>query len=158
MITTSETVASVAAALTKAQGRFGPVLKNKTNPHLKSAYADLGSIFDATLPALRDNGLLLIQSCGKAEMGITVNTRIIHESGEWIDFGETVLPVEKSNPQAVGGALTYCKRYSLAAALCVFADDDDDANGAGVNKPSGKEAAAALKARKQGGGSDDGFL
>lgn len=150
MITTSETVAKLAFALTKAQGEFGPVVKNKMNPHLKNKYADLGAIFDAVLPALRSNGIALLQACGKGETGVTVNTRLIHHTGEWIDFGETVLPVEKASPQAVGSALTYCKRYSLAAALCLFADDDDDAEGATSHKADGKAAAEALKAKREG--------
>ena len=131
----------------KAQGEFGPVIKNKINPHLKNKYADLGAILDAVMPALRNNGLLLLQACGKGETGVSVHTIIIHtQSGEWIDFGDTVLPVEKASPQAVGSALTYCKRYALAAALCIFADDDDDANAASINKPDVKAAAAQLKA------------
>ena len=158
MITTSESVVGIANALLAAQNAYGKLIKNKINPHLKNRYADLGACYDAVIPALNANGIILMQSCGKAEQGITVTTRLIHKSGEWIDYGETVLPVEKATAQAVGSALSYAKRYSLSAALCLFADDDDDGEAASKAKPNGKEAAAALKARQSGTGVDDGFL
>jgi hypothetical protein len=154
MITTSESVKAITTDLLAAQKAYGPVVKNKVNPHLRNHYADLGSCFDAVIPALNANGIMLMQSCGKAELGICVTTRLIHKSGEWIDFGETILPVDKATAQAVGSALTYAKRYSLTAALCLFAEDDDDGAGASKQKPNGSDAAAALKAKRAGGDDD----
>lgn len=155
MITSSESLAGIMPALIKARSAFGSIQKNKTNPHLKNKYADLGSIFDAVQPALLANNIMLMQACGKAELGVTVSTRLVHASGEWIDYGEIVLPVDKATAQAVGSALTYAKRYALSAALSIFADDDDDGNAASQTKASGKDAAAALKARQQGVKHDD---
>lgn len=157
MITTSESVKALMPALLAARKAFGTIQKNKTNPHLKNKYADLGSIFDTVQPALLANGLVLMQACGKAEQGVCVTTRIMHSSGEWIDYGEIVLPVEKATSQAVGSALTYAKRYALSAALSIFADDDDDGNAASQTKASGKEAAAALKAKRAGGEDEFSF-
>lgn len=158
MITTSESIDIIFQKLVKARGEFPPIKKTKQNPHLKNRYADMGDILDAVGPALIKYGFAVIQSVEKPENGISVTTRLIHESGQWIEYGPTALPVEKSSPQAAGSAITYARRYALSAALCLVADDDDDGNGAGVTKASGKEAAEALKARKQGGGNDDGFL
>lgn len=158
MITTSEHSEHIYAAMIKARGEFQSIKKTKTNPHLKNRYADLGDILDAIGPALAKYRLLPIQSVEKPENGISVTTRIIHESGQWIEFGPTALPVEKPSPQVAGSAITYARRYALSAALCLVADDDDDGNGSSATKASGKDAAAALKARQAGGGNDDGFL
>lgn len=158
MITTSESVADLFPALITARGKFTQIQKTKTNPHLKNKYADMGDILSAIGPALSGCNLMVVQSVEKPENGISVTTRIIHGSGQWIEYGPTTLPVDKPSPQAAGSAITYARRYALSAALCLVADDDDDGNGAGVTKASGKEAADALKARKAGGGNDDGFL
>lgn len=158
MITTSESIELVSAAIIAARGRFKRIQKTKTNPHLKNKYADLGDILDGIDEGLAIHNLTVVQSVEKPDAGISVTTRVLHASGQWIEFGPTTLPVEKMTPQSAGSAITYARRYALSAALCLVADDDDDGNGAGVDKPTGKEAAAALKARKQGGGNDDGFL
>lgn len=158
MITTSEQIESVASAIISARGRFKRIQKTKTNPHLQNRYADLGDILDGIDEALAMHSLIVVQSVEKPDAGVSVTTRLIHASGQWIEFGPTTLPVEKMTPQSAGSAITYARRYALSAALCLVADDDDDGNGAGVTKASGKEAAEALKARKQGGGNDDGFL
>ena len=154
MITTSESIVAITNAWLAAQNAYTPLVKNKMNPHLRNKYADLGACYDSVIPALNANGIMLMQAVGKAELGICVSTRLIHKSGEWIDFGETVVPVEKSTAQAVGSAMTYAKRYALTAALCLFAEDDDDGAGASTSKPSGAQAAAALKAQRQGNNDD----
>ena len=158
MITTSESVNELFPALIAARGQFTSIQKTKSNPHLKNKYADMGDILAAIGPALSKCGLMSVQSVEKPENGISVTTRIIHSSGQWIEYGPTTLPVEKMTPQSAGSAITYARRYALSAALCLVADDDDDGNGSSATKADGKEAAAALKARKAGGGNDDGFL
>lgn len=155
MIATSESVDALFPALIKARAEFNGIKKSKTNPHLRNSYADMGDILDAISPALVKHGLMPVQSVEKPENGISVTTRIIHESGQWIEYGPTTLPVEKATAQAAGSAVTYCRRYALSAALCLVADDDDDGNSASATKASGKEAAAALKARQQGVKNDD---
>lgn len=155
MINTSETVDALFPALIAARGEFQPIKKSKTNPHLRNSYADMGDILTAIDDALLKHGLTVVQSVEKPENGISVTTRLIHKSGQWIEYGPTALPVEKATPQAAGSAITYCRRYALSAALCLVADDDDDGNGASKTKPNGSEAAAALKAKKAGVAHDD---
>ena len=155
MITTSETVDAIYPALIAARGEFQPIKKSKTNPHLRNNYADMGDILAAIDGAMLKHNLMVVQSVSKPEAGIAITTRIIHKSGQWIEYGPTALPVEKATPQAAGSAITYCRRYALSAALCLVANDDDDGNGASKTKPSGSEAAAALKAKKSGVAHDD---
>jgi len=112
------------AALAKAQKEMGAVLKNTANPHLKSKYADLGSVIDAALPALNDNGFALLQPIGRDEVGPFVETVLAHESGE--EFRSRVyLIMGKNDMQAFGSATTYARRYGLLA-LAGLAPEDDD--------------------------------
>jgi hypothetical protein len=62
-------------------------------------------------------------------VAITVESRIIHASGEWISTTATI-PVTKPDAHGLGSALTYGRRYSVSALLAISADEDDDANGA----------------------------
>ncbi|MBF9641207.1 ERF family protein, partial [Streptococcus pseudopneumoniae] len=88
------------------------VLKNANNPHLKSKYADLGSVLDACQSALHDNGFAIMQPCGKDQEGAFVETVLAHESGE--SFASRVyLVVGKQDMQGVGSAITYARRYGL---------------------------------------------
>jgi hypothetical protein len=111
-------------ALVKAQGEMGAVLKNANNPHLKSKYADLGSVLDACQNALHGNGFALMQPCGKDEHGAYVETVLAHESGE--SFASRVyLVVGKQDMQGVGSAITYARRYGLLGMTGLAPEDDD---------------------------------
>jgi hypothetical protein len=127
---TSETIGAIAAALAKAQSEMKNAPLNKVNPHFKSRYADLAAIRDAIIPALAKNGIAIIQATASDNGRIIVETRLIHSSGEWIGGSIPVMAPPTALAQAVGSALTYAKRYSLASLVCISADDDDDANAA----------------------------
>jgi hypothetical protein len=74
---------NIATALAAAQINMGKALKQASNPHFRSKYADLGSVMDACLPALNAHGIAVIQPTGEDEIGRFVETRLIHgESGE----------------------------------------------------------------------------
>lgn len=124
----SESVSKIFPALVKAQSVVGSAQKNKVNPHLKSKYADLGSVWDAIGPALETHKLAAIQSPQPSDDGhLHLETMIIHESGEWIS-GTVVMPLPKKDPQGYGSALSYARRYHLASMLGVVQDDDDAAS------------------------------
>ena len=119
----------IAAAFVKAKRGFGPALKDKTNPAFRSKYADLGACLEAVEPALLDNGIALYQETFEDSTGVTVETVLLHESGEVMRCGKLHVPAAKQDPQGYGSALTYCRRYSLMAA-CGIAAEDDDGNAA----------------------------
>lgn len=132
---TSETTEKVLPALLKASSQFSPVLFDAQNTHFKSKYATLPAYLDAVQPALRGAGLLLTQATHVADGVTVVNTRVTHaESGQWVGSEYHVHPV-KADPQAEGSALTYARRYALAALLGLAADDDDG-NAASKGKQS----------------------
>jgi len=127
----------ITTALIKAQAEMTPPKLNKTNPHYKSAYADLTSVIEAVKKPLNDAGIAFTQTTLITPEGLVLMTTLRHSSGEVI-VSEWPLPAN-ANPQNMGSNLTYAKRYSLAAICGVSADEDDDAE-AGV-----KEAAAGAK-------------
>lgn len=132
---------TIYSAFVKAKKAFGPALKDKTNPAFRSKYADLGACLDAVDGALIDNGIALTQETFLDETGVTVETVLLHESGEMIRFGKLHVPASKQDPQGYGSALTYARRYSLITA-CGIAPEDDDGNAASRAKP---DVAAILK-------------
>lgn len=113
------------AAMAKAFQKFTGALKDSTNPHFKSKYADLSSVDAAVRPALSENGLFYGQVTHEHDGGVCVETIIFHESGEQLSFGKLFVPASKSDAQGYGSALTYARRYSLMTAFGVCPEDDD---------------------------------
>jgi hypothetical protein len=111
-------------ALVAAQKAMGPALKNASNPHLRSKYADLGSVIDACFDALHANGFAVMQPGGADEFGQYVETVFAHESGA--DFrSRCYLVIGKQDMQGVGSAWTYARRYGLMAMAGIAPEDDD---------------------------------
>ncbi len=129
---TSESLSKISPALLKAQRAITFASKDATNQHFRSTYADLPSVIEAIKPALNEAAIVFLQTFSPSEAGfIAVTTRLIHESGEWIEDTATV-PLPKSDPQGYGSAATYARRYSLAAITGLY-QDDDDGNAASAN-------------------------
>lgn len=142
MIETSAETGKLDAALAKAQGEIEAASKDKTNPAFKSRYADLTAVWAACRPALAKHGISLTQWPVHAEDGrVHMVTRIAH-GGEWIRAHFSI-PVTKQDPQGYGSAIQYAKRYTLAAALGVVADEDDDGNAASARQAPRQEPARA---------------
>ena len=131
------------SALVKAQSEIKGAVKDSLNPHFKNKYADLGSVWDACRDALHKNGLAVVQLSRIHESGAPVLiTRIIHSSGQHIDGEYPLVCKDPQDPQKLGSATTYARRYALAAALGVIQEDDDGQAAAG-HAP--KPAAAPVK-------------
>ena len=133
---TSETIGEIAKAISIMQGTMDPAKKDKINPYFKSQYADLPSVWQAIREPLSQNGLCVVQDAITLDTGISVITRVIHTSGEWIEFGPLLVPLAKNDAQAVGSAISYGKRYAIGAALGVVAEVDDDGNKASKAAPA----------------------
>lgn len=127
----------IAPAFIKAKREFAPALKDKANPHFRSKYADLGACLEAVDDALLNNGIALYQETFEDAAGVTVETVLLHESGEMIRCGKLHVPASKQDPQGYGSALTYARRYSLMAA-CGIAPEDDDGNAASAPQQKSK--------------------
>lgn len=137
MITRSESIAELVAALAKAQGAMVAAAKSNTNPHFKSKYADLASVWDAIREPLSANGLSVLQPVTAEGAAVTVTTILAHSSGQFISEVLTMTATQNT-PQGVGSAITYGRRYALSALVGVAADADDDGNAASAS--DGREA------------------
>jgi hypothetical protein len=140
----SDSIAALAAALSKAQAQIEGAKKDIENTFFKSKYADLASVVEAIRKPLSDNGLAYVQTINEVEKAASVSTLILHSSGEWIDCGAIAVPVSKTDAQGYGSALTYARRYSLSAAFGV-APEDDDGNAAAKAPPAKAEPKAPPK-------------
>ncbi len=125
----SESIAALAAALSKAQGEMKGAKKDSANPFFKSKYADLASVVEAIREPLTKNGLSYIQLTEPSEKEeVRVETVLMHGSGEWVS-GITAVPVTKADAQGYGSAMTYARRYGLQS-ICGIPAEDDDGNAA----------------------------
>lgn len=135
---TSESIDQIAVAMAKAQAAITPADKANTNPAFRSKYADLAAFWDAARNPLTANGLSVWQDVTSNETGACITTRIMHTSGQWVEFGPLCVPADKRNAQGVGSAITYGRRYAFAAA-CGLVSDDDDGNAAVESTSSRRE-------------------
>jgi ERF superfamily len=131
----SPTIGKLAEALAKAQAEMEGAAKDALNPHFRSKYADLASIRDACRP-LAKFGLAHLQPTRAEGPHVTVTTILIHSSGEWISEDLTLTAVANT-PQAVGSAITYGRRYGLAAMVGIAPEDDDGEAAEPRNAPAG---------------------
>jgi len=123
-MTQSQEIGKLAEALSIAQGRMKPALESSSNPFFKSKYADLNSVWQACKTPLVENGLAIIQTMEVQGEKTCLVTTLVHSSGQWI---KSFLPIPsvKQDPQSVGSAITYCRRYALAAIVGISTSDDD---------------------------------
>ena len=127
---TSQSITALAQAMLNVQQQLQPAIKDAKNPFVGNDYATLNSVMDACKNALVSHGIWLTQlpTPAPVELGtghIGLETKLIHaESGEWIS-STTVIPLPKNDPQGMGSAITYARRYSLCAMLGIITEDDD---------------------------------
>ncbi len=125
----SETIVELSKAFAKMQMELEQPLKNANNPFFKSKYVPLENVVDSITRASSKHGLSFTQFPSSDENGnVTVGTMVMHESGEWIEYDPICLKPVKNDPQAVGSAITYAKRYALSAIFGITSDNDDDGN------------------------------
>ena len=133
----SESITALAKAIALSQLHVENALKSSTNPHFKSKYADLAEILNTVRPVFSANSIAIVQT-PTFESGVaSVETMLCHESGEFIS-SVCSSPVSKQDAQGIGSAITYLRRYSLAA-MCGIAQEDDDGQNA-VAQPQQRQA------------------
>lgn len=157
----SAEIAKIATALSKAQGEIEFAAKTTENTFFKSKYADLAEVWKAARKPLSENELAVVQLTQGGPVLVTIVTILTHSSGQWMRSEFTVKPVPKKDketgeireigPQDLGSAITYGRRYAMAAIVGITQDDDDgnDASGkttdaaAIIQKPARKSQASA---------------
>jgi hypothetical protein len=137
----SNTLGELAKALVAAQKEIKPAAKDSTNPFFHSKYADLVSVWAACREPLTSHGLSVIQVPAEAGEGrIALQTMLLHTSGEFIIADPASTSLSKDDPQGVGSAITYLRRYGLSAMVGVVAEgEDDDGNAASKRREDDQE-------------------
>jgi len=138
---TSTSIKEIATALCKFQGEVEKIKKTETNPFFKSKYADLSAILDVIRQPLSQNGLSFVQF-PEASHGLC--SMLMHTSGEWMRGTYDMTPT-KSDPQGLGSAITYQRRYALGAILGLNIDNDDDANAASATPKQPEQKAKKME-------------
>lgn len=143
----SETITKIAPALVAAAGQLQGIAPDSTNPAFRSKYISLDALMAAVRPVLAKHGLAVMHGTKFPEtngdgrlVGLTIETRILHSSGEWV-ASSVAVPVSKSDAQGTGSAISYGRRYGLSALLGLTAEDDDGnaAVAAAPRQPSKRE-------------------
>ena len=136
---TSESITEINKALVKFHEDIKQPFKDKANPFFKSKYVPLENIAEVIDEIAPKAGLAYLQEAYTTDTGQTaVRTRMVHESGEFIQTEPLVLNADKNNAQGQGSVITYAKRYQLSALFGITSDEDDDGNKASENAPSYK--------------------
>jgi len=134
MFESSENTEQLDEALAKAQGEIDSAIKNATNPHFKSSYANLAAVYEACRESLSKHGITHTQWLIHTEdQRLHILTRLAHK-GQWMRSTSSI-PVSKADAQGYGSATTYLRRYALMAAVGI-PQDDDDGNAAAAAKPN----------------------
>ncbi len=126
----SENITELSRAMLIVQQQLQPAIKDARNPFIGNEYATLNSVMEACRALLSSQGIWITQlPCpAPVELGaghIGLETRLVHaESGQWIS-STAIIPLPKNDPQGMGSAITYARRYSLCAILGIVTEDDD---------------------------------
>ena len=145
----SSDIKELAAALIEFHKQAPKLTMDSDNPFFKSRYASLYTILDTYTPTLVKCGLAVYQ----APFMDSLETYLIHTSGQYVMSSTPIRSKDPSNPQAIGSAITYARRYGLAAILSIAADPDDDGNAA--TEPKKEPVTEEQKSTKKGKGNGE---
>jgi hypothetical protein len=139
-------------ALLAEQGEATTLQKDKLNPAFRSKYLSLESLMEQVLPQLNRHGLVWITLPEHTDGEAVLEYKLVHAATGEKETGEMPLLLARKDPQGLGSAITYARRYALMAVLGLVADEDDDGNHASnrnASKPAARKATA--KAAKPDG-------
>ncbi len=135
-------------ALADAQAETENPSFDSVNPHFRTPYASLASVRNAVFPPFAKHGLAIIQDVSVIIGAVRITTILTHSSGQWIAFSPLDMPLTKADPQSVGAAETYGRRYAILAVAGVSGERDEDAEPiSGDNaRPEPKATSTGIKA------------
>src|SRR5262245_27947590 len=155
----SESVGALASALAKAQAELVNPEKSLTAT-IRTAvpgerehtfrYAPLSSGLDIVRKTLGQYEIATVQTTtiDQASGMVNLTTVLAHASGEWIASDWPVCPIaEMANPQRMGAALTYARRYALFTLVGIAGEDDLDAPDITACAPVASHASGARQDR-----------
>ena len=118
----TEQITELTKSLAKFHALVGKIKKDAKNPFFKSNYASLSHILEEVAQPMQDSGLVISQFPDDSSLV----TMLIHaDTGQYIS-SSYIMPVSKQNdPQALGSAISYARRYAITSILSLNIDDDD---------------------------------
>ncbi|WP_165176692.1 ERF family protein, partial [Desulfovibrio sp. ZJ369] len=135
----SPEITELSKALIEVQKHLQPAIKDAENPFARNRYATLNSVMDSCRMALLDNGILLTQYPVPVEgSNLGLVTKLVHAKTGQFQASLAVIPLAKPDPQAMGSAFTYGRRYALSAMLGIVSEEDDDGNAASGRNSQGR--------------------
>lgn len=144
---TSESIVNLSSSLVAAQADARNATFDSVNPHFKNRYASLAEVIETMKPVLAKHGLAIVQMPAvRMDIGPVLMTRILHQSGEWIEEEYPINPI-KNDPQGFGSAITYARRYTLPGILMIASEEDDDGNAASTAPAPPRPTATATAPR-----------
>jgi len=141
----SELIKELAAALNKAQSEMSGAKKGKVNPFFKSKYANLEEVISCAKGPLCNNGLSISQFPVTQDNKAGVVTILMHSSGEFLE-DTLLLTCAKNDPQGMGSAITYARRYAYQSVLGIPSEDDDGNNAIRTTSPAAPKPPTITKA------------
>lgn len=155
---TSKSIVKITPDFIKAQSKMQAAIKNAENPFFKSSYADLSAVIDACKKELNENGIAVLQPIriitNTEKMKPLVETILVHTSGEWFSSMTPVIVKTDNDPQALGSAISYARRYGLQSMVLLPAEDDDGNEASEEKLASEKQINYAFKLYKDIHGKD----
>lgn len=118
------------------QQKIGTLVKDQTNPYFKSKYLDINSLLDQLMPLLKEEKLVVVQPLVVIEGKSALTTAVI--DGDKVLINSSILLPDIQDPQKMGSAITYYRRYALQSLFLLRAEDDD------ANLGSGKKLKAKI--------------
>ena len=111
---------SIYKKLLEVQKEVGAISKDSKNPFFKSKYFDINKLIEVVSPVLSKNGLVLLQPIIDGKVFSKIFDSESSESVEsCIDLPNL------TDPQKLGSAITYYRRYTLASLMALQAEDND---------------------------------
>ena len=144
----TELPTKLAPALLAAQKAIGKALKSSANPFFKSKYANLETVIDAVKGPMNDHDVVITQLVQRDELGIYVETVLMHTSGECVVSQTPVIVAKENNPQAMVSGVTYAKRCGLEAISVLPTEDDDGNKATEPPKPAKKPVKPPVKPKQ----------
>lgn len=131
---------ALAEALAAFQAELPDIGLDSENPHFKSKFASLPKITKTVLPLLSGHGLSFTAGGVILEGQFGLSATLLHVSGE---ERSGFFPIIATDPQKIGSAITYARRYMLASLTGIVADADDDGNAASLQSQTERQIDSA---------------
>lgn len=116
---------------------IGTLSKTETNPFYKSKYFDINSLIGQLMPLLEKHKLTVIQPISALTDGSPAINTCVYDGEKLLVSSYLKLP-DINDPQKMGSAITYYRRYALQS-LFLLAAEDDDANSTVKNDIKNKD-------------------